>query len=110
MPVISVASSSSASNEITWLGGKLRNVSGLGDRSAYGLPDKRGVIVDEISAGSVLAKSPLKRGDVIREMNDKKVDSISDLSAIYQEINWTGRSTVEIYRNQKLMTVEISFK
>jgi len=110
LPVISVASSSSASNEITWLGGKLRNVSGLGDRSAYGLPDKRGVIVDEISAGSVLAKSPLKRGDVIREMNDKKVDSISDLSAIYQEINWTGRSTVEIYRNQKLMTVEISFK
>jgi hypothetical protein len=110
LPVLNVASSSSASTEITWLGGKLKNVTGLGDRSAYGLPDEHGVIVDEVLVESILAKSPLKKGDVIRKMNNKEVSDINDLMKIYQEINWTGYSKMEIYRNQKLMTMEISFK
>jgi len=38
------------------------------------------------------------------------VSDINDLMKIYQEINWTGYSKMEIYRNQKLMTMEISFK
>ena len=110
LPVLSSGSSTSETSEITWLGGKLKNVTGLGDRSAYGLPDEQGVIVNEISGGSILSRSPLKKGDVIRKMNKKDVTNIADLTNVYQEISWTGHSEVEIYRNQKLMTTEISFK
>ena len=110
LPVVNLASSNSALTAINWLGAKLKNVAGLGDRSAYGLPDETGVIVDEISAGSILAKSPLKKGDVIRKMNKKEVTSISDLTNIYQEINWTGQTEFEIFRNQKLESIVISFK
>lgn len=110
LPIINTASSNSGITEMAWLGGKLRNVTGLGDRSAYGLPDEQGVIVDDIPSGSILAKSPLKKGDVIRKMNKKDINNIGDLTNIFQEINWTGHSEIEIFRNQKLMTVEVSFK
>ena len=110
LPAINTASSKEAVNNITWLGAKLRNVNGLGDRSAYGLPDEAGVIIEEITAGSVVSKSPLKKGDVVRKMNKKNAANIQDLTNIYQEINWTGHSEIEVYRDQKLIIVDVSFK
>ena len=110
LPAIHRTADDVSGDQIEWLGGKLRNVSGLGDRSAFGLPDEKGVVVDEIAAGSILSKSSLKKGDVIRSMNSRAVNNIGDLTTIYQEINWTGHAVLEFYRNQKLTTVEVSFK
>lgn len=110
LPVLNTATANATNTEMTWLGAKLRNVTGLGDRSAYGLPDEHGVIIDDIPSGSVLAKSQLKKGDVIRTMNNKPVNNISDLSGIYQEITWTGRSNAGIFRNQNLINIEVSFR
>ena len=110
LPVISIATDGVAAAEIDWLGGKVRNINGLGDRSAFGLPDEKGVVIDEIAAGSILSKSPLKKGDVIRSMNKRPVNTITDLTTIYQEINWQGKAAIEFYRNQQLEGVEVSFK
>ena len=110
LPVIHTATDGASLDQIEWLGGKLRNVQGLGDRSAFGLPDEKGVVVDEIAAGSILSKSSMKKGDVIRSMNSRAVNNITDLTTIYQEINWTGRAVLEFYRNQKLTTVKVSFR
>jgi hypothetical protein len=110
LPVISTASSQSGATSMDWLGGKVRNVNGLGDRSAYGLPDEDGVIIDVIPTGSILSKSGLKKGDVIRKMSKKPVTSISDMTNIYQEITWHGRTEVEIFRNQKISTIDVPFK
>ena len=110
LPAIHRAADGVSVDQMEWLGGKLRNVRGLGDRSAFGLPDEKGVVVDEISAGGILSRSPLKKGDVIRSLNKRAVHTLSDLTTIYQEINWTGRGVVEFYRNQKLLSGEVSFK
>ena len=110
LPVISNRAENEASKEIIWLGGKLRNVNGLGDRSAYGLPDEKGVILENISNGSILAKSSLKKGDVIRKMNKKEVANVADLTDIFQEINWSGQAEMEIFRNQQLIYVTVLFK
>lgn len=110
LPVVKTGAGDSFSAEIAWLGGTLRNVAGLGDRSAYGLPDEQGVIIADIPAGSILEKSPLQKGDVIRKMNTRSVRNGEELMNIFQEINWTGRGTVEVIRNQKTMTLEVSFK
>jgi hypothetical protein len=110
LPPVHASSSGSEHTEISWLGGKLRNVSGLGDRSAYGLPDTVGVIVEALGEGSILSKSPFRKGDVIRRMNGKEVPDVSALLTIYQEINWTGRAKVEVIRNQMPQQFEVHFK
>ncbi len=110
LPIISNITTGNVSVQMDWLGGKLRNVNGLGDRSAFGLPDEKGVIVDEIVEGSILSKSQLKKGDVIRQLNKRTVNNIGDLTTIYQEINWFGNSEIEFFRNQQLKKVNVSFK
>ena len=55
---------------ITWLGSALKNVEGLGERSAYGLPDETGVIITSVAANSLLSKAGLQPKDVIRVANN----------------------------------------
>lgn len=90
-----------------WLGAKLRDVSGLGDRSAYGLEDGNGIIVDAIEATSVLAKAGLQAGDVIRKINGKIVRNGGELLQEYQAVNWMGKARIELVRNQGRMELEV---
>jgi hypothetical protein len=110
VPTLNTVTTEATDAEMTWLGGRLRNVAGLGDRSAYGLPDEHGVIIDDVPGGSVLAKSNLKKGDVIRTIDNKPVNNVSELSRVYQEISWTGHSSIGIYRNQNPMNIDVSFR
>lgn len=63
-------------------GAKVRNISGLGDRSAYGLPDESGVLVLEVPHGSAAQKSGLKPNDVIVAADGKAVRTMADLLGI----------------------------
>ena len=49
----------------TWLGAKVKNIIGLGEVSAAGLPGEIGVSLVEVPAGSAAAKAGLEVGDVI---------------------------------------------
>lgn len=95
---------------INWLGSLLKNVEGLGERSAYGLPDETGVIITSIGANSLLSKAGLQPKDVIRMANNKPVKTIRDLLEIYQEVNWQGHMEVEALRNQQWVKVRLSLK
>jgi serine protease Do len=44
----------------------------------FGLSDTRGVIVSEIRPGSPAQKSGLRRGDIIREVEKKKVENVQE--------------------------------
>ncbi|GAB3936779.1 right-handed parallel beta-helix repeat-containing protein [Larkinella terrae] len=96
--------------ELTWLGALLRNVRGLGDRSAYGLPDENGIIVVNIPAGSLLENSGLKTGDVIRTANQEETPNIGRLVAIQQQVTWTGRMNVSVIRNQQVVKLSLPLK
>ncbi|GAB3898876.1 PDZ domain-containing protein [Larkinella knui] len=96
--------------ELVWLGASLRNVQGLGDRSAFGLPDEKGVIVVNIPKGSLLENSGLKNGDVIRTANQEETPNLGRLVAIQQQVNWTGRMAVTVIRNQQTVKLTLPLK
>jgi hypothetical protein len=90
-----------ASAILDFLGGRIKSVDGLGDRSAYGLPDESGVIVLVMGENSLLARSGLKDRDVIRVADDKPVKNIKDLLDVYQASGWKGKINIRVIRDQK---------
>ncbi|SDD47496.1 Right handed beta helix region [Dyadobacter soli] len=110
LPVAKSAADSKVSSEMAWLGGKLRNVNGLGDRSAYGLPDEQGVVVEAAPENSILARAGMKPGDVIRILNHRDIANVTELMDVFQEINWMGEGEVAFFRNQAMQKLKVSFK
>lgn len=84
----------------------MRDISGLGDRSAYGLPDESGVLVLSAPAASVAATAVLQKDDVIRACNGQAVRNLENL--LKQRDKAAGRKLdVSIIRKQKELSVEI---
>ncbi|SEJ45813.1 Right handed beta helix region [Dyadobacter koreensis] len=109
-PVLLNAALEMELQETIWLGAKIRNVNGLGDRSAFGLPDEKGVVLVEIPASSILTKSTLQAGDVIRTANNEEAGNVVRLEAIRQQYNWTGKLNLEILRNQQVLKIDVTLK
>ena len=95
---------------VDFLGGKVKSVDGLGDRSAYGLPDEKGVVVMNAPEKSLLFMSGLRAKDVIREAGGKPVPDMHTLIDIYQSLNWKGQMSLSIIRNQQIMDIELRLK
>jgi len=95
---------------VDFLGGKVKSVDGLGDRSAYGLPDEKGVVVMNAPEKSLLFMSGLRAKDVIREAGGKLVSDIHALIDIYQSLNWKGQMSLSIIRNQQIVDIELRLK
>ena len=93
--------------EVSFLGGSVKSVDGLGDRSAYGLPDEAGVIVISAGDNSLLSLSGLRSKDVIRTAGNKNVKDVKQLMDVYQSLNWTGEVPLTILRNQQLVTLTL---
>lgn len=111
IPVLLVGSEiSDKSTQVPFLGGIIKSVEGLGDRSAYGLPDEKGVVVLSADPNSLLAQSGVMAKDVIRTADGKTVDDARQLLDVYQSVNWTGRIEVTIIRNQQLINIVINTK
>ena len=107
--LLNAKSLSEKTSTVSFLGGTLKNVEGLGDRSAYGLPDETGIIV--LSTGNgLLKKSSFQEKDVIRTADSKPVKNINELLDIYQEINWHGKIDLEVLRNQQWVKVVLLLK
>jgi S1-C subfamily serine protease len=63
-------------------GAIVRNIEGLGDRSAYGLPDESGVLVLDTPVGSIAQKCGIQPNDVIVAVDTQTVSKINDLIEI----------------------------
>ncbi len=109
LPVLANKEMQSKNAIVNWLGGKIKSVEGLGERSALGLPDENGVQIIE-PGNSVLALSGLQKNDVIRQAGDKVVKNVADLTEAWQQSNWTGKLQLSIWRNQQLMPVTLLLK
>ncbi|HRQ15797.1 MAG TPA: PDZ domain-containing protein [Agriterribacter sp.] len=90
---------------VSFLGGAVKSVDGLGDRSAYGLPDETGVIVLSAGETSLLSLSGLRNKDVIRAAGGKAIADVKQLIDVYQSLNWTGQIPVTVMRNQQLVHI-----
>ncbi|MCF0074705.1 PDZ domain-containing protein [Dyadobacter sp. CY261] len=110
LPTVNNLAAGTAVSDAAWLGGKLRNVNGLGDRSAFGLPDEKGVVVEVAPENSILARAGMKPGDVIRVLNHREISTVKELMDVFQEINWMGEGEVAFFRNQAMQKLTVSFK
>jgi len=87
-------------NEIVdFMGAKIKNLTTLGERSATGMDDMRGILVIEVAAGSGASRF-LQTNDVILSLNYKKTDKLRDLLEARMSVIGTNTEVV-VFRNQK---------
>ena len=68
----------------------------------------KGIYVDTILEGSPAEEGGLKAGDVIVEVEGKKVETMDELNEIKNEKNIGDKISLKIYRKTKEMTVTIT--
>ena len=88
-----------------WEGAQVRDVVGDGDRSAYGLPDATGVVVVDVKAGSAAASYGLRKDDVVREVNGKRIAGMGDLTSAFAQLAPGKEATLGIVRGQRKQTL-----
>ena len=87
---------------LDWLGGKIKSVEGLADRSAYGLPDEQGAIILSAPQSGQLFQWGIRERDVVRALNGTIVKSAAALPALYLAAHQKGNAiTLSIIRNQQ---------
>ncbi len=96
--------------EVDWLNVVVRNVSGLGDRSAFGLSSENGVIILSIKTINGIVISGLQPNDVLLAADDKPINNIFDLFNHYQKVNWMGKMKGTIMRSQQIQNINIQLK
>ena len=79
-------------------------------QSASGLPDKTGVLIVSMHAGSITEKNGLVPGDVIRRINGKDVATVAEMLNALQAIAWQGGAQVNIWHNQQSKDLRIRLK
>lgn len=92
---------------IDFLGAKVSNVQGLGERSAAGLDSEKGVMIRETEEDSPAESSGLRPGDVIVALNENPVDNVKQLIEHFQGERWRGRIQLDIIRDQKRRQITI---
>ena len=90
---------------IDFMGAKVKNISTLGERSATGMDDTRGVLVNEVATGSGMSKY-LKANDVILSLNQKKTSNLRDLLEARMSVIGTNTEVV-VFRNQKEEKIQV---
>jgi len=90
---------------IDFMGAKVKNLSTLGERSATGMDNTRGVLVVEVAPGSRISKF-LKTNDVILSINQRKTDKLRDLLEARMSVIGTNTEVV-VFRNQKEEKIQV---
>lgn len=110
-PVISelvMINSDDSKKEYNWLEGRICAVNGLGDRSAFGLPDEKGVVVLDVDNSDVLKKAGIQKRDVIRAIEDVVISNVEELYIQTDKKKWKKELKVTIVRNQQFLDITVS--
>jgi len=107
IPTLQIPSVTASSPIVDWLGAKVKNLEGLGERSATGMASETGVLVLEVPAGSVAATFGLRAQDVILALGDRKVRRVTDLLDAYDKLP-PGVTVWTVYRAQKERALKVT--
>jgi len=80
------------------------------DAKKLGLDQNQGAFVGEIMPGSPAESGGIKVGDVIMQVNDKKIKEIKDIFQALEEIPVGNTATVSVWRNKELKRLYIKIK
>lgn len=92
---------------VEWLGAKIKNVTGMGEVSAAGLPGEIGIRVQEVAPQSEAGKAGLRANDVILRYDGKDMTTLDQLLAAYAATPGGQKIKLVVHRNQKGETVEL---
>jgi hypothetical protein len=85
---------------VSWQGARVKNIVGLGEKSAVGLMDETGVlVVEEADKSPTFTKYKVQDGDVILRWGNAQIDDFSSLRAA-EKAN-PAPEKIEIWRQQK---------
>lgn len=88
-------------------GARVRTLAGLGDRSAYGLPEDYGVLFLEVPTASFAAKAGVRQGDVVLACDGRPMKTTADLLAAQNAA--AGRAlAVEAWRKQGRVNLTVT--
>ncbi|MHB9154735.1 MAG: Do family serine endopeptidase [Endomicrobiales bacterium] len=90
-----------------WLGVEIRPVDEAIARQ-FGLPDAGGVLVNNVMDNSPAAKAGLKRGDVIRAVDGKTINSPQELQNVISQTPPKKTVTLQVIRDRKQMNVRLT--
>ena len=107
IPTLNYTSVSLLQQKYEWLKASVRPVNGPGDRSAFGLPDEKGIILLDVPEGSPLQAAGLATGDVIRKLNNHTLNSVDNLLNLTRKYKGFQELEVDYFRNQQLYRTKI---
>ena len=99
-----------------FLGAKVKSVTTLGEQSAAGLADIKGVLVLAVPAGSLAEQSGLRANDVILEaaaneyIPAEMIDNLATLMTLYTAQRWLGQREFLVMRNQQPHQLTLKFQ
>lgn len=108
IPSVIVQNNDDVNEIIDFMGAKVKNLATLGEQSATGMNDIKGILVIEVTAGSYASKF-LQANDVILSYNFLKTDKLNDLSEAQKSVI-EGKTEVVIFRNQNEVKKWIELK
>lgn len=73
----------------------------------FGLPEKSGVLVNEVMATGPAEKAKVKSGDVIRSFDGEKISSVRELLAKVNNVEVGKEVSLGIYRDKKNLEVMV---
>ncbi|MCK8828314.1 trypsin-like peptidase domain-containing protein [Natroniella acetigena] len=77
---------------------------------SYELEHQTGIYIFQIIADSPAAKSGLKEGDIILEIDQQEVTGMSDLKELLQEYEVNDKVELLTYRDDNLITLDLELK
>lgn len=93
---------------ITWKGATIKDIEGLGERSAAGLSNEEGAYFVKVPENSEAYKYGFRTGDVALQVEEEPVKNKSGFLNSYQGNMWKQQTKVTVFRNQRSIQVTIS--
>ena len=90
-----------------WLGVMIQDVTPDLAKS-FGLKETKGVLISDVTEGSPAAKAGLKRGDVVKGFDGHEVENAHTLSRLVAATQPNSKAKVDIIRDGKGETIEIT--
>jgi serine protease Do len=73
----------------------------------YGLKDRKGVLVADVFKGDPADEAGIQAKDIILEVNDQKIETSRQLTAMIADLKVGEAAKVDVFRNGKLKTFHI---
>lgn len=110
MPVPMMAGNVQTNSVLDWKGALLKKLDTLGERSATGMDEERGIYVVSINALGSSVRDYLAANDVILAVNGKDVNSLEEVTQALKQAEDTDKMVLTVFRYQMRQQIVIPLK